>query len=134
VRSAVVVIVVRDALTDHRIVECGSLWDMCLCCGPSRTYVDHVRFYAPPSPQWSFDINLSFRPLEFRVSLFVRTCVCAFAVAVATVGVSQSWFHVPVCSTLLLLGRCRASTYSSSAPSDFFSATCVLKHLPITHR
>jgi len=77
VRSAVVVIVVRDALTDHRIVECVSLWDICLCCGPSRTSVHRVRFYAPPSPQWSFGSNLSFRPLAFRVYLCLCVRVCA---------------------------------------------------------
>jgi hypothetical protein len=94
-----------------------------LCCGPSRTSVDHVRSFAPPSPQWSFDINLSFRPLELRVYLCLCVRVCARSLL--QVGVSQSWFHVPLCSTILLLGRCRASTYSSSAPSGFFSATCV---------
>ena len=33
-------------------------------------------------------------------------------------------FHVPHCSTLLILGRCSASTCSLSASSAFFSAAC----------
>jgi hypothetical protein len=67
------------------------------------------------------------------VYVFVRTCVRARAAAVAAVGLSQSCFLVPLCSTLLLLGRCHASTCSSSAPAGFFSAR-VLRHLPVTHR
>ena len=59
------------------------------------------------------------------VYVFVRTCVRARAAADAAVGLSKSCFHVPLCSTLLLLGRCRARTHSSSAPSGFFSASCV---------
>jgi len=66
------------------------------------------------------------------VYVFVRTCVRARAAADAAVGLSKSCFHVPLCRTLLLLGRCRASTYSSSAPSAFFSATCVPSF--ISHR
>jgi hypothetical protein len=121
VRSAVVVIVVRDASTDQRFVECVcmSLWDICLCRGPSRTPVHHVRCYVPPSRSWSFGFKLSLRSLAFRV------CVRARAAADAAVGLSKSCFHVPLCSTLLLLGRCRARTHSSSAPSGFFSASCV---------
>jgi hypothetical protein len=76
VRSAVVVIVVRDALTDQRFVVCVrvSLWDICLCRGPSRTSVHRVR--------WLFGFKLSFRSLAFRVY-----CVCA---------------HVHVCVRVLL--------------------------------
>jgi len=80
VRSAVVVIVVRDASTDPRFVErvCVSLWDICLCRGPSRTSVHHVRCYVPPSPSWSFGFKLSFHSLAFRpvsMCLCVRVCV-----------------------------------------------------------
>jgi hypothetical protein len=84
---------------------------------------------------FSHHASVSFMVVRFQVVLplprvpsvyvFVRTCVRARAAADADVGLSKSCFHVPLCSTLLLLGRCRASTYSSSAPSGFFSATCV---------
>ena len=67
-RSAVVVVVVRDASTDPRFVEsvCVSLWDICLCRGPSRISVHHVRCYVPPSPSWSFPVSMC---------LCVRMCV-----------------------------------------------------------
>jgi hypothetical protein len=76
VRSAVVVIVVRDASTDQRFVEC-----VCGRCGTFvsfRTPVHHVRCYMPPSPSWSFGFKLSFHSLAFRpvsMCLCVRVCV-----------------------------------------------------------
>jgi len=136
VRNAAVVIVVRDALTDQRFVEC-----VCRC----RTFVSVAVLLTllfimsvPPclrllGPSRSVSSCPS-TPLRSEcVCVFVRTCVRARAAAVAAVGLSQSCFLVPLCSTLLLLGRCHASTCSSSAPSGFFSAR-VLRHLPVTHR
>ena len=71
-----------------------------------------------------FQVVLTIPPVP-SVYVFVRTCVRARAAADAGVGLSKSFFHVPLCSTLLLLGRCRARTHSSSASSAFFSASCV---------
>ena len=49
---------------------------MCLCRGPSRTSVHHVRCYVPTSPSWSFGFKFLRVP---SVYVFVRTCVCACA-------------------------------------------------------
>ena len=116
-RSGVVVIVVRDALTDQR--RCGA----CICRGPSRTSVHHVRCYVHLRHGRSMQVVLQLLRVPPSVYVFVRTCVRVRAAADAAVGLSKSCFHVPLCSTLLLLSHCRASTYSSSAPSAFFSAT-----------
>jgi len=128
VRSAVVAIVLRDALTDQR--RCGAFASVAVL--PALQFI------------MSAATCISFMVVRFQVVLplplvppsvyvFVRTCVRARAAADAAVGLSKSCFHVPLCrgdvglkgtsGTLLLLGRCRASTYSSSAPSAFFSAT-----------
>jgi len=123
VRGAVVVVVVRDALTDQRFVEsvcrCGT------CVSVAVLLALQFIMSAATCPRLPHGRSVS-SSFAFRVymCLCVRVCVRARAAAVAAVGLSQSCFHVPLCSTLLL-GRCRASTYSSSAPSGFFSATYV---------
>jgi hypothetical protein len=124
---------VRDALTDHRIVGCVSLWDMCLCCGPSRTSVDHVRSYAPPSPVrgWSFGFKLSFRPLAFRVYL----CLCVHAFACALLQLRQ-W----ACLSHALTNRStvRFSFSAATAPAHALRAPLLpsspLLVLTLAHR
>jgi len=120
-----VVIVVRDVLTDPRFVEC-----VCRC----GTFVSVAVLLSSclRNLHGRFQVVLPLRRVP-SVYVFVRTCVRARAGAVAAVGLSQSCFHVPLCCTLLLLGRCRASTYSSNAPLSS-SPLLVFKHLPVTHR
>jgi hypothetical protein len=126
--------------TTHAILkDDGAPWwlSLCVMCGLIRAslsvcvVVGHLSL----SRSFSHHASVSFMVVLFQVVLqlprvpsvyvFVRTCVRARAAADAAVGLSKSCFHVPLCSTLLLLGRCRASAYSSSAPAGFFSASCV---------
>ena len=113
-RSAVVVIVARDASTDQRFAEC-----VCVCrCGTfvSVAVLLALQFIMSAAACLRLVMVVLFQvvlplPRVPGVYVFVRTCVRARAAADAAVGLSKSCLHVPLCSTLLLLGRCRASAY-----------------------
>jgi hypothetical protein len=105
------------------VCVCVSLWDICLCRGPSRTPVHHVRCYVPSSRSWSFCFKLSFHSLAFRVYM----CLCV-RVCVRVLLQMRLWACLSHASTY----RCAVCFFSAaaapahtSAPAGFFSASCV---------
>jgi hypothetical protein len=128
VRSAVVVIVARDASTDQRFAECVcvcvSLWDICLCRGPSRTPVHHVCCNVPPSRSWSFCFKLSFRSLAFRVCMCLCVRVCVRVLPQMRLWACLSHVSTYRCAVRFSFSAAAAPAHTS-APAGFFSASCV---------
>jgi len=114
---------------------CVSLWDICLCRGPSRTPVHHVRCYVPPSPSWSFGFKLSFHSLAFRpVSMCLCVRVCVRVLLQMRLWACLSHVSTYRCAVRFSFSAATAPAHTRREPLLASSPLLVLKHLPVTHR
>jgi hypothetical protein len=107
---------------------------ICLCRGPSRTPVHHVRCYVPPSRSWSFGFKLSLSSFAFRVCM----CLCV-RVRVRVLLQMRLWAcpsHVSAyrCAVRFSFSAAAAPAHTLRAPLLASSPLLVLKRLPVTHR
>jgi hypothetical protein len=116
------------------VCVCVSLWDICLCRGPSRTPVHHVRCYVPPSRSWSFGFKLSLRSLAFRVCMCLCVRVCVRVLLQMRLWACLSHVSTYRCAIRFSFSAAAAPAHTLRASLLASSPLLVLKRFPVTHR
>ena len=109
-------------------------WGICVCRGPSRTPIHHVRCYVPPSRSWSFGFKLSLRSLAFRVCMCLCVRMCVRVLLQMRLWACLSHVSTYRCAVRFSFSAAAAPAHTLRAPLLASSPLLVLKHLPVTHR